>query len=260
MPLASRAVAGMRTFSPGAPTYLRLVRVGVQLGRADVAAERRADDHRHAEAALGAEAHPGDLTLDLVERLAAEPEELELGHRHEPAAGQPDRRADDDRLRERHVDDAVVAEAGLQPVGGAEDAAVDADVLAEQDDTRSSRSSSAPRLARIASTIVMTAISASSPVAAGALPAQTAGRVGVHVVEERGGTRGGGRLGRREGGVDLRAQLVGQALPRQPRRRRPRASRWRRTRAIGSLARRSSSSAGSTYRVGSSEVLCGPIR
>jgi hypothetical protein len=91
-----------------------------------------ADDHRHPVAALRAEAHPGDLALDLVEGLAAEAEELQLADRHQPAAGQPDGGADDHRLGQRHVDDAVGAEALLQPLGGPEHAAVDADVLTQQ--------------------------------------------------------------------------------------------------------------------------------
>jgi hypothetical protein len=105
----------------------------VQLRRAHVAAERRADDHRHAVRALRAEAVARDLALDLMERLRAEAEELQLGDRYQPAARQPDRRADDHRLGQRHVDHAIGAEALLQPLGRAEDAAVDADVLPEHD-------------------------------------------------------------------------------------------------------------------------------
>src|SRR4051794_24505292 len=125
---------GHEHLEPGRPDVLRLVGIGVQFRGAHVAAERRADDHRHPEAALRAEPHPGHLAFDLVEGLAAEAQELQLGDGHEAAAGQADRRPDDGRLRERHVYDPVRAEARLQAVRGAEDAAVDADVLAEQDD------------------------------------------------------------------------------------------------------------------------------
>jgi hypothetical protein len=68
-----------------------------------------------------------------VEGLAAEAQELQLGDREHAAAGQSDGRSDDDGLGQRHVDDALGAEALLQPLGRAEDAAVVADVLAEDD-------------------------------------------------------------------------------------------------------------------------------
>ena len=60
---------------------LGLVGVGVQLGGAHVAAPRRADDHRHRVGALRAEGVARDLALDLVEGLAAEAQELQLGDR-----------------------------------------------------------------------------------------------------------------------------------------------------------------------------------
>jgi hypothetical protein len=104
----------------------------VHLGRPHVAAERRPDDHRHRVSALGAEAHSRDLTFDLVEGLAPEAQELQLGDRDEAAHGESDGGADDDPLGQRHVDHAVLAEPGLQPVGGPEHPAVVADVLSEQ--------------------------------------------------------------------------------------------------------------------------------
>jgi hypothetical protein len=48
--------------------------------------------------------------------------------------GQADGRAHDAGLVEGCVDDAVLAVLGLQAVGDAEDAAVEADILAEEDD------------------------------------------------------------------------------------------------------------------------------
>ena len=112
---------------------LRLMGVGVQLGGAHVAAPRRTNDHRHGVGALRAVGVARDLTLDLVEGLAAEAQELQLGDRDHPAAGEADGRSDDDRLGQRHIDHALGAEALLQTLGGAEDAAVDADVLTEHD-------------------------------------------------------------------------------------------------------------------------------
>ena len=49
-------------------------------------------------------------------------------------------------------------------------------------------------------------------------------------------------------------------MPRRASSSTPAARRWASTRAIGSFAAHSSRSSGSTYRVGSSDVVCGPIR
>ena len=185
MPLASAAVAGITILSPARWRTCASKRVGVQLRGAHPAAERRADDHRHRVAALGAVAVAGELALDLVERLAAEAEELQFGHRHQPAAGQADRRADDRRLGQRGVDDALGAEALLQAVGGAEHAAVDADVLAEHDAPARRAPSRRPSAEHIASTIDMT-VTHARPVSRplGALGGEPRGGRRLHVVEE----------------------------------------------------------------------------
>ena len=100
----------------------------------DAAAVRRPDDHRHAVAVVRAVAHPGRLGHDLVERREDEVGELDLGDRPQAVDRRADRGADDHRLGQRRVDDAVVAELRPQPVGRQEDAALLADVLAEDDD------------------------------------------------------------------------------------------------------------------------------
>ena len=112
----------------------RLDRLRVVQRAVDAAAVRGADRHRHAVAVVRAVAHPGRLGHDLVERREDEVGELDLGDRAQAVDRRADRRADDHRLGQRRVDDAVVAELGPQPVGGEEDAALLADVLAEHDD------------------------------------------------------------------------------------------------------------------------------
>jgi hypothetical protein len=59
--------------------------------------------------------------------------ELDLRHRHEAVHGQADRRADDAGLGQRRVHHPVAAEPLEEALGDAEDAAVESDVLAEQD-------------------------------------------------------------------------------------------------------------------------------
>jgi hypothetical protein len=78
--------------------------------------------------------HLGDLADDLVVGRVDEPVELDLADRPVAADGQPDRGANDAGLGQWRVDDAVLAEVLLKPVGDPEDAAELADVLAPEDD------------------------------------------------------------------------------------------------------------------------------
>src|SRR5216117_2322555 len=103
------------------------------LQRAYAAAVGHADDHRHVEAALRARAVARDVVLDLVETLEGEAGELDLAHGLEPVQRHADGGADDAGFGERTVDHALAAELAVQVLGDAEDAAVDADVLAEDD-------------------------------------------------------------------------------------------------------------------------------
>jgi hypothetical protein len=106
----------------------------VVLDRADAAPERDPDDHRHLGAALGAVAHLRDLADDLVVRRVDEAVELDLDDGTVAAQRHADRGADDAGLRQRAVDDTVLAEVLLQAVGDPEDAAELADVLAHDED------------------------------------------------------------------------------------------------------------------------------
>jgi hypothetical protein len=74
--------------------------------------------------------HLGDLADDLVVRGVDEAVELDLADWSVAAHRQTDSRTEDARLRQRGVDDPVLAEVLLQAVGDPEDAAELADVLA----------------------------------------------------------------------------------------------------------------------------------
>ena len=113
---------------------VRLGRVGVVLDAADRAGARDAHDHRQGHPALGAVPHLRDVRDHLLERRIAERVELHLDHRSHAVHRHADGGADDARLGERGVPDAVLAELRLQAVGDAEDAAERADVLAVDDD------------------------------------------------------------------------------------------------------------------------------
>ena len=82
--------------------------------------------HRPADAVV----HLGGAGDQLVERDRDEVAELHLGDRPLARHGGADRDADDARLGHRRVDRAGLAEALLEPLGGAERAALLADVLA----------------------------------------------------------------------------------------------------------------------------------
>src|SRR5213594_784885 len=71
------------------------------------------------------------MVLGLMKTLEGEARALDLAHGLEAVERHPDRGADDRRLREWAVDDALGAECPLQIVGHAENAAVHADVLAQ---------------------------------------------------------------------------------------------------------------------------------
>src|SRR5437867_4457673 len=90
-----------------------------------------ADHHRDVKASLRAHPVARAVVLDLVEALEGEARELDLAHGLEAVERHPDRGADDRRLREWAVDDALGAECPLQIVGHAKNAAVHADVLAQ---------------------------------------------------------------------------------------------------------------------------------
>src|SRR4051812_19323801 len=112
----------------------RLGALGVVLGRMDARAAGRAQHHRATQPSLRPMPQASGVVQDLVDRRIGEARELDFGHRPQALGGHADRHAGDQPLGERRVGDALGTEALLQPGGGAEYAAVDADVLAQHDD------------------------------------------------------------------------------------------------------------------------------
>src|SRR4051812_28883650 len=135
-PVGINRVGAGDDLQPGGVREVGLRRLAVVLDSADAAAVRDADRDRQLHVPGRPVVHLCDLADDLVERREDEAVELDLAHRTEAADRQADRRADDAGLCERSVDDAVLAEVFLQPVGDAEDAAEPADVLAHDEDLR----------------------------------------------------------------------------------------------------------------------------
>ena len=114
----------------------RLGALRVMLGRADAGAARRAQHHRAAQPPLGAVAQARGVVHQLIDARIDEAHELDLAHGLEALRRHADAQAADQQLGERRIDHPLGAEALLQADGGAKDAAVDADILAEHDDAR----------------------------------------------------------------------------------------------------------------------------
>src|SRR2546422_4634135 len=92
-----------------------------------------ADHHRDVKASLRARPVARAVVLDLVEALEGEARELDLADGLEAVEGHADGGPDDGRFGQRAVDDALGTELPLQIIGHAEDAAVHADVLAQDE-------------------------------------------------------------------------------------------------------------------------------
>src|SRR5688500_9382352 len=113
---------------------VRLAGLAVVVAAADAAAVGRADDHGDLVLAAAAVADLRGLRHQLVEAGEDEVLELDLRDRAQAVRRHADGGADDERLVERRVEHARIAVLRPEAVGGAEDAAVLADVLAEDDD------------------------------------------------------------------------------------------------------------------------------
>lgn len=100
----------------------------------DAAADGDADGEWDGDGASGAEAVACGVVDDLVVGGAEEAFELDFGDGPHAGHGEADGGADDAGFGEGRVDDAVFAEALGEAFGDAEDAAVDADIFAEDDD------------------------------------------------------------------------------------------------------------------------------
>ena len=102
-------------------------------GQLAAAARGRADDEGDADLASAHVAEGGGVVEDLVQRQQAEVDGHDLDDRPEAGDGRPDPRADEGRLRQRRVADAVLPELFQQSLGDGEAPAVTADVLAHQE-------------------------------------------------------------------------------------------------------------------------------
>ena len=101
------------------------------LGRADAAAVRGAQHHGTGQPPLRSVAQPRGVIHQLIDAGVNKAHELDFAHGPQPLRRHADAKSADQQLRKRRVDHPLGAEALLQPGGGAEDAAVDADVFAE---------------------------------------------------------------------------------------------------------------------------------
>ncbi|MCY1236802.1 hypothetical protein D9M72_494750 [compost metagenome] len=104
----------------------------MMLGRVDARAARRAHHQRAAQPSARAVPHARGVVDDVVDGRIDKTGELDLGYGPQAHRRHADRRADDAAFGQRRIHDPRRAEARLQAGGGAEHAAVDADVLAQQ--------------------------------------------------------------------------------------------------------------------------------
>jgi hypothetical protein len=111
-----------------------LVRFGVMFRRADAAAPRCAEHGRHGDATARAVAHACGVAGDLLHHRVDEAFELRFGDRLHALRGEADGDAGDGGFVQRRVEHAQFAELFLQALGGAEHAAVDADVFTQHHD------------------------------------------------------------------------------------------------------------------------------
>jgi hypothetical protein len=109
----------------------RLKGFAVVLRGADAAEAGHPQGDRHGQRSPAAVVHPCQLRDDLVDRGVGEAVKLHFGNGVEPGHGQAHGHAQNARFGQRGIQDAVRAEAPLQPVGDAEDAAEQAHVLAQ---------------------------------------------------------------------------------------------------------------------------------
>src|SRR6266853_2968336 len=99
---------------------------------ANVAATRAA--HHHGGRQSGAIARGGDIVREHVVRARDEVDELHLRHGTQTHVRRTGRRADNGGLRDRRIDDTRFAELLREAIGDLEGAAVEPDVLAEDED------------------------------------------------------------------------------------------------------------------------------
>ncbi len=98
----------------------------------DAAAHRGAQHHRAAQPATGAVAQAGGVVDQVIKGGIHKAGKLDFAHRAQALRGHADGHAGDLGFRQRRIQHALFAKALLQAEGGAEHAAVFADVFAKQ--------------------------------------------------------------------------------------------------------------------------------
>jgi hypothetical protein len=132
--VGARRRGGAHDADAGNMAEHRLGAFRMMLGGVDSAAVRCSNHHRTGQPAAGAIAHAREVIDDLIERRIKKAHELDFSDGLQAMRGHADGHARDGRFGERRVLHTILAEAFLQPCGGPEHAAVDADVLADHHD------------------------------------------------------------------------------------------------------------------------------
>src|SRR5215510_11409941 len=103
-------------------------------GGANTGAMRRSQNHWARKPPLRSVAESGGVVHQLVDAGIKESHELDLTNRFEPLSRHAHAESADERFRQRRVENAFGTEALLQPGGGAEDAAIYANILSKHHD------------------------------------------------------------------------------------------------------------------------------
>src|SRR3977135_2689601 len=107
--------------------------LGVICGSANAAPVRCTQNHRTTEPPLCAVAQPRGMVHQLIDAGINKSHELDLADRLQPLRGHADAESADKEFGKRRIEYALRSETLLQSDGGAEDAAVDSNILAEHD-------------------------------------------------------------------------------------------------------------------------------
>ncbi len=130
-PYARAGEEGHTTRRPGVMREHGLQAFRVMLGGVNAAAVRHAHHQGQRNAAARAMTHAGHVVRDLIHGGVDEPHELDLRDGAQALARHADGHAGDHAFGERSVLHAILAEFFLQAGGGAEHAAIDADVFTQ---------------------------------------------------------------------------------------------------------------------------------
>ena len=142
---------------------------------------RRAQNHRAGEPSLGAVAQSRGVVHQLIDAGIDKAHKLDLADGLQPLRRHADAQPADQEFGKRRIEHALGSEALLQARGRAEDAAVDADILAEHDDIGIAPPSRVASARLTASTSVTSGIVLSREFTA--LCGIDLGQIGIEVIE-----------------------------------------------------------------------------